>query len=75
MKQPLLSIITVCKDNVQDLHITLGSIVDSLPLEKIEIIVVSGSSDENFDCELQLFPDNFDLSYSLKTLFFNIVID
>lgn len=57
MKQPLLSIITVCKDNVQDLHITLGSIVDSLPLEKIEIIVVSGSSDENFDCELQLFPD------------------
>ena len=57
MKEPLLSIITVCKDNVSDLYITLSSVLDTLPLSLIEIIVVSGSTDSNFNCEKQLFPE------------------
>ena len=56
MKVPLLSVITVCKDNVSELNCTLSSLLDSLPLSLIEIIVVSGSSDSNYRLECALFP-------------------
>lgn len=56
MKKPLLSIITVSKDNVSELYITLSSILESLPLSSIEIIVVSGSTDSNYNHEIKLFP-------------------
>ena len=57
MTAPLLSIITVCKDNVQDLFLTLSSVLDNLSLSKIEIIVVSGSTEANYNREICLFPE------------------
>lgn len=56
MIDPLLSIITVCKDNVPELYKSLSSVVDALPISSIEIIVVSGSTDSNYHLETQLFP-------------------
>ena len=57
MKKPLLSIITVCKDNVSELYITLASVLDSIPTSMIEVVVISSSTDENYHRELTLFSD------------------
>ncbi len=56
MSTPLVSIITLCKDNVEDLRATIDSLIECLPIEKIEVIVVSGSTNENFNHESTLYP-------------------